>query len=270
MNMRSQRRDFLKLLAVGGASFGAVISTTAAAEQAQGKRAPRGAADLNKIKSLAFDAYGTLFDVHSVVSLGEQLFPGQGTALSNTWRLKQLQYTWSRSLMGRYEDFWKVTGDGLVFAAKSLKLDLDAPKRKQLMEAYLSLAAFPDVVPGLEQLKAAGYKLAILSNGSPRMLQAAAKSAGIDRFLARIISVDEIKIYKPSPRVYALGPKRLDTAQEATGFVSSNSWDVAGAANFGLTTFWINRGKQPMDELGFPADKEVDKITDLPALLKAA
>ncbi len=267
--MRSQRRDFLKLLAIGGASFGALSKRTAAAEQTQGKRAGRSAADLNKIKSLAFDAYGTLFDVHSVVSLGEQLFPGQGTALSNTWRLKQLQYTWSRSLMGRYEDFWKVTEDGLVFAARSLKLDLDAPKRKQLMEAYLSLAAFPDVAPGLEQLKAAGYKLAILSNGSPRMLEAAAKSAGIDRFLARIISVDEIKIYKPSPRVYELGPKRLETAQEATGFVSSNSWDAAGAANFGLTTFWINRGKQPMDELGFPPDKEVEKITDLPALLKA-
>ncbi len=270
--MRSPRRDFLRLLAIGGTSFGtgALSWRSAAAEQAQGKRAARGAPDLKKIKSLAFDAYGTLFDVHSVVALGEQLFPGQGTALSNTWRLKQLQYTWGRSLMGRYEDFWKVTEDGLVFAARSLKLDLDAAKRKQLMDAYLSLAAFQDVVPGLEQLKAAGYKLAILSNGAPRMLQEAAKSAGIDRFLSRIISVDEIKIYKPSPRVYELGPKRLGAARQATGFVSSNSWDVAGAASFGLTTFWINRGKQPMDELGFPPDQEVEKITDLLPLLKAA
>jgi len=266
--MRSARRDLLKLLAIGGATLGAGAfpARIAAAEQARGKR---GTPDLKKIKSLAFDAYGTLFDVHSVIALGEQLFPGQGTALSNTWRLKQLQYTWSRSLMGRYEDFWKVTEDGLVFASKSLKLDLDAAKRKQLMEAYLSLAAFPDVVEGLQQLKAAGYKLAILSNGAPRMLQAAAKSAGIDQLLTRIISVDEIKIYKPSPRVYELAPKRLETAPQATGFVSSNAWDVAGAANFGLTTFWINRGKQPMDELGFQADKEVEKISDLPALLKA-
>jgi len=259
----------LKLVAIGGASLGALSSRTAVAEPAQGKQAPRSAADLNKIKSLAFDAYGTLFDVHSVVALGEQLFPGQGTALSNTWRLKQLQYTWSRSLMGRYQDFWKVTEDGLVVAAKSLKLDLDPSKRKQLMDAYLSLAAFPDVVPGLEQLKAAGYKLAILSNGAPKMLEAAAKNAGVDRFLSRIISVDEIKIYKPSPRVYELGPKGLGTAREATGFVSSNSWDAAGAANFGLPTFWINRGKQPMDELGIAPDREVEKITDLPALLKA-
>ncbi len=268
--MQTQRREFLKLLAVGGAvSAGALSRRSTAAEQPKAKPAARSAADLAKIKSLAFDAYGTLFDVHSVVALGEQLFPGQGTALSNTWRLKQLQYTWQRSLLGRYEDFWKVTEDGLAFAAKSLKLDLDAGKRKQLMDAYLSLAAFPDVAQGLEQLKAAGYKLAILSNGAPRMLQAAAKSAGIDQYLTRIISVDEIKIYKPSPRVYELGPKRLETPKQATGFVSSNSWDVAGAASFGLATFWINRGKQPMDELGLPADMEVEKITDLPALLKA-
>ena len=266
------RRDFLKLLAIGGASFGtgALSWRTAAAEQAQGKRTARGVADFKEIKALAFDAYGTLFDVHSVVALGERLFPGQGTALSNTWRLKQLQYTWGRSLMGRYEDFWKVTEDGLVFAAKSLKLDLDPAKRQQLMDAYLALAAFPDVAMGLQQLKEAGYKLAILSNGAPRMLQEAAKSAKIDQFLSRIISVDEVKIYKPSPRVYELAPKRLETARQTIGFVSSNSWDVAGAASFGLTTFWINRGKQPMDKLGFPADKEVEKITDLPALLKAA
>ena len=192
------RHDFLKLLAIGGASFAtaALSRRTAAAEQAQGKRAARGAADFKKIKALAFDAYGTLFDVHSVVALGERLFPGQGTALSNTWRLKQLQYTWSRSLMGRYENFWKVTEDGLAFAAKSLKLDLDASKRKQLMDAYLSLTAFHDVAPGLEQLKSAGYKLAILSNGEPRMLQAAAKSARrsasgrrVRRFLMKIAPV---------------------------------------------------------------------------------
>ncbi|HZA50152.1 MAG TPA: haloacid dehalogenase type II [Myxococcaceae bacterium] len=227
------------------------------------------ASDYNRIKALAFDAYGTLFDVHSVIALGEQLFPGQGTALSNTWRLKQLQYTWVRSLMGHYVDFWKVTEDGLVFAAKSLKLDLDSGKRKQLMEAYLSLATFPDVLPGLEQLAAAGYTLAILSNGAPPMLQAVAKSTGVDRFISEIISVDEIQIYKPSPRVYALAPKKLGTTTPATGFVSSNSWDVTGAASFGLTTFWINRGNQPADELGFAADQEIRKLTDLLPLLKA-
>jgi 2-haloacid dehalogenase len=227
-----------------------------------------GEMNIQGINALAFDAYGTLFDVHSVVALGERLFPGQGVALSDAWRLKQLQYTWVRSLMQRYEDFWKVTEDGLVFAAKSLKLDLDAGKRKQLMEAYLSLAPFPDVASGLEDLAGAGYKLAILSNGTRQMLEAAARSAGIDRLVSQIISVDEVRIYKPSPRIYELAPKKLDTTPQATGFVSSNSWDVAGAACFGLTTFWINRGHQPEDELGFRAHHEVAKLTDLLPLLK--
>jgi 2-haloacid dehalogenase len=222
-----------------------------------------------KLKGLAFDAYGTLYDVHSVIELCEQLFPGQGTALSNAWRLKQLQYSWQRSLMDRYADFWKVTEDGLVFAGNSLNLNLDPAKRKQLMEAYLSLKTFPDVLTGLKELSAAGYKLAILSNGAPRMLQEVTKNAKIEQFLAHIISVDELKIYKPSPRVYQLASKKLGTAPEATGFVSSNSWDIAGAASFGLTTFWINRGNQPGDELGFPAHRVVTKLTDLLPLLKA-
>ena len=221
-----------------------------------------------RLKGLAFDAYGTLFDVHSVVALGEQLFPGKGAALSNVWRLKQLQYTWARSLMGRYEDFWKVTEDGLVFAARSLKLDLDSTKRRQLMDAYLSLAAFPEVVAGLEDLAAAGYKLAILSNGAPRMLEAVAKNAGVDRLLSQIISVDELKIYKPSPRVYELASAKLGMAPEATGFVSSNAWDIAGAASFGLTTFWINRGREPADELGFRADREISTLTELLPMLR--
>ncbi len=269
--MLSPRRDFLKLLAVGGATAGAgAISKRAAAAQPSGTAGPRATPDFRKIQGLAFDAYGTLFDVHSVIALCEQLFPGQGSALSNAWRLKQLQYTWQRSLMKHYADFWKVTEDGLVFAANSLNLKLDPAKRKQLMDAYLSLATFPDVPPGLKELSAAGYRLAILSNGSPRMLQEAAKNSGIDRLLAHIISVDEIKIYKPSPRVYQLAAKKLGTAPEATGFVSSNSWDVAGAASFGLTTFWINRGNQPADELGFPAHRVVSKLTDLLPILKAA
>jgi len=266
----SPRRDFLKLLALGSAGLGALDGRHAAAEQIQAKPPARGVSSLKGIKSLAFDAYGTLFDVHSVIALGEQLFPGQGTALSNTWRLKQLQYTWLRSLMGRYEDFWKITEDGLVFAAKSLKLDLDAAKRKQLMEAYLSLATFPDVSPGLQELSAAGYKLAILSNGAPRMLQEVAKSTGVDRFLSQIISVDEVKIFKTSPRVYELAAKKLGSTPQATGFVSSNSWDVAGASSYGLTTFWINRGNQPADELGFPGDQVVGKLTDVLPLLRAA
>jgi len=269
--MLSLRRDFLKLLAVGSATAGAgALSGRTLAAQGPGIPGARGAPDLKKIRGLAFDAYGTLFDVHSVIALCEQMFPGQGSALSNAWRLKQLQYTWQRSMMDRYADFWKVTEDGLVFAVNSLNLKLDPPKRKQLMDAYLSLTAFADVPPGLKELSAAGYKLAILSNGTPQMLQDVAKNAGIDRLVANIVSVDEIKIYKPSPRVYQLASKRLGTAPEATGFVSSASWDVGGAASFGLTTFWINRGNQPAEELGFPAHRVVTKLTELLPMLKAS
>jgi 2-haloacid dehalogenase len=225
--------------------------------------------DRRRINGLAFDAYGTLFDVHSVVALGEELFPGKGAALSHTWRLKQLQYTWVLSLMGRYQDFWKVTEDGLVFAARSLKLDLDPLKRVQLMDAYLSLDVFSEVVSGLEALAGAGFKLAILSNGAPQMLEAVVKNAGIDRLLSEIISVDEVRIYKPSPRVYELASRKLGTVPEATGFVSSNAWDIAGAASFGLTTFWINRGHEPADELGYRADQEISRVTDLLPLLEA-
>jgi len=226
-------------------------------------------ARIRNIKAFAFDAYGTLFDVFSVTSLCERLFPGKGTALAQLWRAKQLQYSLLRSLMGRHRDFWRLTEDGLVYAAKSLGLDLTAGKRKELMEAYLSLEAFPDVKPGLQALKKQGLKLAILSNGEPRMLEAAAKSAGIESLLNTIISVEEVKIYKVSPRVYNLGPERMSVRGAELGFVTSNSWDVNGAASAGLTTFWIRRSAgEPPEELGFSADRVVSALTDLAPLVR--
>ena len=220
------------------------------------------------IKALAFDAYGTLFDVFSVIALCDRLFPGSGTALAQLWRMKQLQYSLLRSMMDRYKDFWQVTEDGLVYACKSLKLDLTTDKRRQLMDAYLSLSAFPDVKPGLEALKQRGVRLAILSNGEPKMLAAAAKSAGLAPLLDTIISVDEVKVYKPSPRTYALASQRLKVANAELGFVSSNSFDINGAAATGLRTFWIQRSAvEPPEELGYAADRVVHAITDLPPLM---
>ena len=222
-----------------------------------------------RIRALAFDAYGTLFDVLSVTSLCEELFPGNGMALAGTWRAKQLQYSVLRSMMNRYKDFWQVTQDGLVYAAHSLTLDLTADKRGRLMDAYLTLAAFPDVRPGLQQLKARGLRLAVLSNGEPKMLQSAAKSAGIADLLDAIISVDEVKVFKPSPRVYELASSRLNIAKSDIGFVSSNNWDVNGAGSAGLTAFWIQRGAaEPPEELDYPAAHVVHTITDLPALVR--
>ena len=220
------------------------------------------------IEAFAFDAYGTLFDVFSVTALCEELFSANGDALAQGWRAKQLQYSLLRSLMGRHRDFWLVTQDALVHAAARLGLDLTAARRDRLMEAYLTLAAFPDVRSGLEALKDLGVKLAILSNGEPRMLEAAARSAGIDTLLDTIISVEEIKIFKVSPRVYNLGLERLRVDRSALGFVSSNSWDIAGAASAGLTTFWIQRtAAEPPEELGFDAHHVVSALTDLAALV---
>lgn len=260
--MSTDRREFIKMVGAAAAAVGAVSAASPAA-------ADESAARIKRVKALAFDAYGTLFDVFSVTALCEQLFPGKGNALAQLWRVKQLQYSLMRSLMGRHRDFWGLTEDGLVFAAKNLKLDLTPEKRKRLMESYLRLAAFPDVKPGLEALKKQGIKLAILSNGEPRMLEAAAKSAGIRDLLDKIISVEEAKIFKVSPRVYNLGPERMNVSNAELGFISANSWDINGAASAGLITFWIQRSAaETPEELGFQADQVVKAITDLAPLLR--
>jgi 2-haloacid dehalogenase len=216
------------------------------------------------VKALVFDAYGTLFDVLSVSSLCESLFPGSGTALAVMWRSKQLQYSLLRSMMERYVDFWQITQDALTYSTAALGLDLTSEKRDRLMDAYRTLHAFPDVKAGLQQLRAKGLRLAILSNGAPEMLRSATASAGIRDLLDEIISVDEVKVFKPSPRVYQLASTRLGVAAEDIGFVSSNGWDVAGASSAGLTAFWIQRvAAEPPEELGYRAAHVVHAITDL-------
>lgn len=260
------RRAFMKAVGAAAAAFSAGSPSRVSSAPHTVNQAGRGN---STIRALAFDAYGTLFDVFSVTALCERLFPGHGNNLAQLWRAKQLQYSLLRSLMGRYKDFWQLTGDGLVHAAKSLKLDLTPAKRQQLMDAYLHLTAFPDVRPGLAALKSLGLRLAILSNGEPRMLEAAAKSAGIAALLDAIISVDEVKVFKPSPSVYKLASTRMKASTNQIGFVSSNSWDVHGAGSAGLTTFWIQRAAgEPPEELGFPANRVVSAITDLPALVQ--
>ncbi len=218
------------------------------------------------IQALAFDAYGTLFDVHSVISTCNQVFPDNGPALSQLWRAKQLEYTWLRSLMGRYEDFWQVTESALVFACRSLNLDCPPATRQMLMDAYLHLDPFPEVRQALQSL--ARYKLAILSNGSPRMLAAVVESTGLKTVFADVISVDEVKIFKPSPRVYELASRHLKVPQDAIGFISSNFWDIAGAKSFGLWTCWINRAKAPEEELGLRPDAVIANLAELDRALR--
>ena len=261
--MPVDRREFLQIVGTGTAmsllpasSWSQPLSATHTTDQtSEAETHPR-------IKALVFDAYGTLFDVYSVAMLGEQLFPGHGKELSQVWRTSQLEYTWLRSLMGRYEDFKKVTEDALVFACERLNLDLSAKKRAELMDAYNKLDTFPEVKEALKTLSS--VPLAILSNGSPSMLHAVVKSSGLDGVLSDVISVDELKIYKPSPRVYQLAVDKLKVKNRGEiGFVSSNGWDAIGAASFGFTTYWINRANAPIEELGLKPATILHKLTDL-------
>jgi 2-haloacid dehalogenase len=215
-------------------------------------------------RAFALDAYGTLFDVLSVTSLCEELFPGGGEALAQLWRVKQLQYSLLTSMMHRYKDFWALTSDGLVYAANALRLTLTNDTRRSLMDAYLHLPVFPDVRPGLDALKARGLRIAILSNGSPEMLHAAVTNAGIGALIDEIVSVNDVKVFKPDPRVYGMLGERMALPPNQIGFVSSNSWDINGAGATGLNTFWIRRSaEEPQEELGFPASRIVSSLAEL-------
>jgi 2-haloacid dehalogenase len=213
-----------------------------------------------RVEGLLFDAYGTLFDVHSVVEAGRAV-TDDPAALSALWRQKQLEYTWLRSLMGRYEDFWAVTASALAFACRRLGLRVDDAARRRLMEAYLTLDPFPEVRGALARLR--GLPCAILSNGAPRMLDAVVAHNRLGEYLRAVISVDEVRTFKPAPIVYALGPARLGLTRETIGFVSSNGWDVAGAKAFGFRAVWVNRAGAPPEELGVTPDIEVRDLGEL-------
>jgi 2-haloacid dehalogenase len=213
------------------------------------------------IRGYVFDAYGTLFDVHSVIEAGRAITADPAT-LSATWRQKQLEYTWLRALMGRYEDFWSVTEDALRYAVRRLGLEAGEAQLRRLMDAYLSLACFPEAKEALARLE--GRPRAILSNGAPRMLEAALASSGLGRSLEHVLSVDAVRTYKPSPLVYALGPNALGAAAGDLLFVSSNAWDVAGAKAFGYRVAWCNRTGAPEEELGVRADLVVRSLDELP------
>ena len=215
----------------------------------------------NPQSAIVFDAYGTLFDVHSVAALADELFPGHGDALSQRWRAKQLEYSWTLSLMGRYEDFWHVTDHALTFACHALALACTPEQHDRLMKSYLRLTAFPDAAAGLKQLS--GRTLAILSNGSPAMLAAVVSSAGLGGVFTQVLSVDELRVYKPNPRVYRLAADRLRIRPSSVLFVSSNAWDVGGAKAFGFRTCWVNRDGAPPEELGLGADIVVKRLTEL-------
>jgi 2-haloacid dehalogenase len=218
-----------------------------------------------QIKAWVFDAYGTLLDPLSVQRKAESIFSGQGEALSRLWRTRQLEYTWLRSLMNRYADFWQVTREALVYACHSLGVDCDADQREELMREYLRLDVYPDVREGLETLP--NSRRAILSNGSPRMLEAVVRHAKLEEQIPTLLSVDRVKTYKPSPAVYQLALEELEMSKREIGFASSNYWDVAGAAAFGFRTFWLNRSGAAPDEMGIVPEFSVTGLGDLAELL---
>jgi 2-haloacid dehalogenase len=220
-----------------------------------------------EISALVFDAYGTLFDVHSVTRFAETLFPGKGAALSAAWRAKQLEYTWLRSLMGRYEDFNRVTVSSLEWAFESLALEADEAARRGLLDEYRRLATFPEVPAALEAL-ASRRPLAILSNGHPDMLDAVVDHNGLrERFRGGVLSVHPARVFKPAPGVYRLAEEQLGVPRTLMGFVSSNGWDAAGAKAFGFRVFWINRSGAPVERLGVRPDETLKDLAGLVKLL---
>ena len=244
------------------------------------------------IQAVVFDAYGTLYDVQSVADITEETFPGYGEIITQVWRIKQLEYTWLRSLMGRYEAFASVTRDALVYTVSCLGLEYDDAAFARVMDRYLHLALYPDALLALEAM--AEKKLAILSNGSPDMLNALVRNSGLRPILDAVISVDANRIFKPAPQAYALIETTLKIPPRDVLFISSNPWDVCGAKAFGLNVAWIERVtpeamalaclesdalppltmfkaiRTQMDELGFQPDYRIRALSELPKLVASA
>lgn len=220
------------------------------------------AADKPSIKAIAFDAF-PIFDPRPIFALSEEFFPGHGTELSNQWRIRQFDYAWWRALSGHYADFWQVTQDSLVYAAHLLKLELSLEKRNQLMEAYLNLKPWPDVLPALKLLRNAGIRLAILSNFTPGMLASGIKNSGLQDTFEAVLSTDQVKTFKPDPRAYQMGVDSLKLKREEIAFAAFAGWDAAGAKWFGYPTFWVNRLTLPVEELQVVPDAVGNNLYDL-------
>jgi 2-haloacid dehalogenase len=241
------------------------------------------------IKAVVFDAYGTLYDIQSVAAVTEEAFPGYGEIITQIWRIKQLEYTWLRSLMRRYQDFSVITKDSLAYAIRVLGLKHDAATFERIMDKYLHLDLYPDAMTALVTMK--GRKLAILSNGSTGMLDALVRNSGLDRVLDATISIDSQRIFKPAPDAYSLIESTLGVPPAEVLFVSSNPWDACGAKCFGLNVAWIERVtpeamalacvksdlvppltmfkaiRTQMDELGIQPDYRIHALSELPDLV---
>ena len=221
---------------------------------------------ISGIQACVFDAYGTLFDVHSAVGKHRERLGNIADQVSAVWRTKQLEYTWLRSLMRRHADFWQVTQDALDFAFDMYTVK-DPDLKKDLIEAYLQLDCYQEVPEALSELKSRGFKIAILSNGTPKMLEAAVRNSGLGTMIPEIFSVEKAGVFKPDPRVYQIAVNELNVKPEEIAFQSSNAWDASGAATFGFKVAWINRFGQRPERLPGKPDVEIQSLSELPALL---
>jgi 2-haloacid dehalogenase len=249
--MPINRREFITMVA-GSAAMGFIATPSLAKERST----------TPKIKAIAFDGF-PIFDPRPVFALVEQLFPGHGLELSNAWRTRQFEYTWLRTLSGRYADFWQVTEDALVYATNTLNLDLTPEKRGRLMQAYLELKIWPDVEPALKVLRNSNFRLGFLSNLTPKMLNAGISNSGLDGMFEQVLSTDRVKAYKPDPRAYQIGLDAFGLSREEILFVAFAGWDAAGAKSFGYPTFWANRMNLPAEELGIVPDAVGRDLSDL-------
>jgi 2-haloacid dehalogenase len=214
-------------------------------------------------QAILFDAYGTLFDVYAIAAEAERQFPGQGAALANLWRDKQIEYTRLRTLSDTYQPFDSVTRDALQFSCNRLGLALSPQSQAQLMGQYNQLTPFPENLNVLNELKRDGMKLAVLSNGNPEMLDPVINAAGMDGLFSHVLSAHSVKKFKTAPEVYRLGISTLGLAAGDCLFVSSNGWDICGAAWFGYSTFWVNRAAAPLEVLGVAPGGEGRSLNDL-------
>ena len=223
------------------------------------------------ITTCVFDAYGTLFDVgaaarNAATQPGREKLAEKAAELAEHWRLKQLQYSWLRAVTGDYTSFWEVTQNGLDWALEKTGLDGDMELREVLLALYWELSAYKEVPMMLAKLKAAGKKTAILSNGSPDMLEGAVDFAGIGIYLDAVISVEDVGIFKPAPKVYELVEQQMGCSRDEVLFVSSNGWDAACATGFGFQTAWVNRAGEPMDRLPWTPAHTLSDLTTIPEL----
>jgi len=215
------------------------------------------------IKAIAFDAYATLFDVYCMQALAEEYFPGLGAALTVHWRRKQVEYTRVRSMSGQFKTFWEVTRDALVFAARLLEIEMNDSQRQHLMNQYACLRPFPENLATLDALKAMGFPLAILSNGTHSMLDIAVKYNDMNHLFSHILSADSVQKFKTSPEVYQMAVDAFQLPKNEILFVSANAWDACAATWFGFTTFWVNRQNQPEEVLDIAPTASGRQLSDV-------